>query len=64
MSHGAKAMAAINNLRRVNARRADVQAETQLVQLTLAESFRQRGFAVEVGYRPPVSEEDDAGDAI
>ncbi|MDH1056131.1 NERD domain-containing protein [Aquipseudomonas alcaligenes] len=54
--------AAINNLRRVNARRADVQTETQRVELALAESLRQRGFAVEVGYRPPVTEEDDAGE--
>ncbi|MCF0014361.1 NERD domain-containing protein [Pseudomonas stutzeri] len=54
--------AAINNLRRVNSRRADVQAETQRVELALAESLRQRGFAVEVGYRPLVTEEDDAGE--
>ncbi|MDG4380148.1 NERD domain-containing protein [Pseudomonas aeruginosa] len=54
--------AAINNLRRVNARRADVQTETQRVELALAESLRQRGFTVEVGYRPPVTEEDDAGE--
>lgn len=54
--------AAINNLRRVNARRADVQTETQRVELALAESLRQRGFAVEVGYRPTVTEEDDAGE--
>nr|WP_033978994.1 hypothetical protein [Pseudomonas aeruginosa] len=54
--------AAINNLRRVNARRADVQAETQRVELALAESLRQRGFTVEVGYRPPVTEEDNAGE--
>lgn len=54
--------AAINNLRRVNARRVDMQTETQRVELALAESFRQRGFAVEVGYRPAVTEEDDAGE--
>lgn len=54
--------AAINNLRRVNARRADAQAETQRVELALAESLRRRGFAVEVGYRPAVTEEDDAGE--
>lgn len=54
--------AAINNLRRVNSRRADVQAETQRVELALAESLRQRGFAVEVGYRPLATEEDDAGE--
>jgi len=54
--------AAINNLRRVNARRADMQTETQRVELALAESLRRRGFAVEVGYRPPVTEEDDAGE--
>ncbi len=54
--------AAINNLRRVNARRADMQAETQRVELALAESLRQRGFAVEVGYRPLATEDDDAGE--
>ncbi|WP_238705568.1 NERD domain-containing protein [Pseudomonas sp. FSL W7-0098] len=54
--------AAINNLRRVNARRADMLAETQRVELALAESLRQRGFAVEVGYRPLATEEDDAGE--
>lgn len=54
--------AAINNLRRVNARRADAQSETQRVELALAESLRQRGFAVEVGYRPAVTDEDDAGE--
>lgn len=53
--------AAINNLRRVNARRADMQTETQRVELVLAESLRQRGFAVEVGYRPTVTD-DDAGE--
>lgn len=54
--------AAINNLRRVNARRADMQAETHRVELVLAEGLRQRGFAVEVGYRPLATEEDDAGE--
>jgi Holliday junction resolvase-like predicted endonuclease len=54
--------AAINNLRRVNARRADMQTETQRVELALAESLRQRGFSVEVGYRPLTTEVDDAGE--
>jgi len=54
--------ATINNLRRVNARRADMQTETQRVELALAESLRQRGFTVEVGYRPLATEEDDAGE--
>lgn len=54
--------AAINNLRRVNARRADMQTETQRVELALADSLRQRGFAVEVGYRPLATEEEDAGE--
>lgn len=54
--------AAINNLRRVNARRADMQIETQRVERALAESLRQRGFTVEVGYRPLATEEDDAGE--
>lgn len=39
-----------------------MQAETQRVELALAESLRQRGFAVEVGYRPLATEEDDAGE--
>lgn len=54
--------AAINNLRRVNARRADMQAETQRVELALAESLRRRGFAVEVGYRPLATIDNDAGE--
>lgn len=54
--------AAINNLRRINARRADMQTETQRVELALAESFRQRGFTVEAGYRPLATEEGDAGE--
>lgn len=54
--------AAINYLRRVNARRAEVQAETQRVELALADRFRQRGFVVEVGYRPLGIEEEDAGE--
>lgn len=54
--------ATINTLRRVNPRRTDAQEETQLVEQTLADSFRQRGFTVEVGYRPAVTEEDDAGE--
>ena len=54
--------AAINTLRRVNARRTDLQAETQRVELGLAERLRERGFAVEVGYRPAVTDEDDAGE--
>lgn len=54
--------AAINNLRRVNARRAGMQTETQRVELALAKSLRQRGFTVEVGYRPLATEEDDAGE--
>ncbi|MDI9296816.1 NERD domain-containing protein [Pseudomonas aeruginosa] len=54
--------AAINNLRRVNARRADARVETRRVELALAESLRQRGFAVEVGYQPPIAEEGDAGE--
>lgn len=54
--------AALNNLRRVDARRSSLLAETQRVELMLAERLRERGFAVEVGYRPPASEEEDAGE--
>ncbi|MCT5013577.1 hypothetical protein LZL56_11045 [Pseudomonas aeruginosa] len=32
------------------------------MELALAESLRQRGFAVEVGYLPPIAEEGDAGE--
>ncbi|HHG4394921.1 TPA: NERD domain-containing protein [Pseudomonas aeruginosa] len=54
--------ATFNNLRRLGARRAGMQAETRQVELLLAESLRRRGFAVEVGFRPPVTEDDDAGE--
>lgn len=54
--------AALNNLRRVDARRTGVLAETQRVEIELAERLRGRGFSVEVGYRPPATEEEDAGE--
>lgn len=54
--------ATLNNLRRLGARRVDMQAETRQVELLLAESLRRRGFVVEVGFRPPVTEDDDAGE--
>jgi hypothetical protein len=39
-----------------------VQEETHRVELVLADSIRRRGFAVEVGYRPAPTDEDDAGE--
>lgn len=62
VAHQNNLTAVLNNLRRVGARRANVQAETRRVELLLAESLRQRGFAVEVGYRPLATEDDDAGE--
>lgn len=54
--------AAINNLRRVGARRGDLQMETRRVEQVLAEAFKRRGFSVEVGYTPPLMMEEDAGE--
>lgn len=54
--------ATLNNLRRVDVRRADMQSETRRVELSLAESLKRRGFAVEVGYQPAVTMDDNAGE--
>lgn len=53
---------AVNNLRRLGARRSEVQAETRRVEQRLGELFEMRGFKVIVGYQPPVQEKDDAGE--
>jgi hypothetical protein len=54
--------AAVNNLRRLGARRAGSMSETQRIELRLAEQMRERGFAVEVGYRPERREHEDPGE--
>lgn len=54
--------AAANNLRRVEPRRPELRSETERVEHGLAESLRQRGFRVVVGYQPPLDGERDAGE--
>lgn len=44
--------AAINNLRRVGARRVELKDETQRIEHNVAKLFRARGFKVIVGYHP------------
>lgn len=54
--------AAVNNLRRIGARRKGQLDETRRIERQLAELLRQRGFAVEVGYRPPRTDNEDPGE--
>ncbi|MNV54350.1 hypothetical protein D3C71_1465400 [compost metagenome] len=54
--------AVVNNLRRVDPRRPALRSETERIEHTLAETLRQRGFHVVVGYQPPLSDERDAGE--
>lgn len=54
--------AAVNNLRRVEARRLELRSETERVEHELAASLRQRGFRVVVGYQPSRKDEGDAGE--
>lgn len=53
---------AVNNLRRVDPRRQDLRSETERIEHTLAEAFRQRGFRVVVGYQPLLVGDIDAGE--
>src|SRR5690606_26177764 len=46
-------VAAINNLRRLGARRAQARSETRRIEQRLGEVFASRGFAVLVGYALP-----------
>lgn len=62
VAHQNNLTATLNNLRRVGARRAGMQVETKQVEVQLAEGLRCRGFAVEVGYLPLATEDDDAGE--
>ena len=54
--------AMVNNLRRISARRSGQMSETRRIELRLADQMRQRGFAVEVGYQPERTEQDDPGE--
>lgn len=54
--------AVVNNLRRIGARRSDQMSETRRIELRLADQLRRRGFAVEVGYQPERTEQEDPGE--
>lgn len=54
--------AAINNLRRLGARRGDAAEETRRIEQRLGQRFAARGFRVVPNWRPPVANADDAGE--
>jgi hypothetical protein len=54
--------AAINNLRRIGSRRSEQMSETRRIELRLADQLRRRGFAVEVGYQPERTQQQDPGE--
>lgn len=54
--------AAVNNLRRIGARRSGRMSETRRIEERLAEQLRLCGFAVEVGYQPERTEQEDPGE--
>jgi len=53
--------AAINNLRRLGARRGEARDETQRIEFGLARVLRERGFRVQTNWAPP-DETKDAGE--
>lgn len=54
--------AVVNNLRRIGARRSGRMSETRRIERRLADQLRQRGFAVEIGYQPERTEQEDPGE--
>jgi len=54
--------AAINNLRRLGARRASVHKETEQIEHRLAKCFEERGFLVCLNYQPTKAEFEDPGE--
>ena len=54
--------AAINNLRRLGARRNEARAETQRIETQLGAMLEQRGFKVVLNWNPPVGPEGNAGE--
>ena len=54
--------AAINNLRRLGARRGEFRAETQRIETQLGAMLEQRGFKVVMNWHPPVGPEGNAGE--
>ena len=56
------ASAAINNLRRIGARRTEAKDETQRIENRLATLFKERGFHVCLNYQPEKTIENDPGE--
>ncbi|CAH1209673.1 conserved hypothetical protein [Candidatus Nitrotoga sp. BS] len=56
------ASAAINNLRRIGARRTEAKGETQRIENRLATLFKERGFHVCLNYLPEKTIENDPGE--
>jgi len=54
--------AAINNLRRIGARRAEAREETDRTEQRLGKTLEDRGFNVLLNYHPATSEEDNPGE--
>lgn len=54
--------AAVNNLRRIGARRSGRMSETRRIEERLAEQMRLCGFTVEIGYHPERTEQEDPGE--
>jgi len=54
--------AAINNLRRIGARRGEAREETDRIEQRLGKSLEDRGFNVLLNYHPATSEEDNPGE--
>lgn len=54
--------AAVNNLRRIGARRSGRMSETRRIEERLADQLRLCGFTVEVGYQPERTEQEDPGE--
>jgi len=50
--------AAINNLRRLGARRGQARDETQRIEATLAQLFESRGFRTVLNWKPPRGDDD------
>lgn len=54
--------AAINNLRRLGARRDEAASETRRIEQSLGSLFRSRGYTVLANWHPPVDEAGNAGE--
>lgn len=54
--------AAINNLRRLGARRAEAQAETRRIEERLGQLLAEKGFRVAANWHPPIEGTENAGE--